>query len=63
MVTEGSPRHLFPFDTLKAVVNEQDGAAELVVPALESLENDGQFFFHSVHAEARTLTMTMSLHP
>ena len=44
MVTEGSAGHFFPFDTLWAVVNEQEGATELVFPALEGFECDGQFF-------------------
>jgi hypothetical protein len=44
VVTEGSAGHLFPFDTLWAVVNEQEGPAELVVPVLEGFECDGQFF-------------------
>ena len=44
MVTEGSAGHLFPFDTPWAVVNEQEGPTELVVPALEGFECDGHFF-------------------
>jgi hypothetical protein len=62
-MTEGSPGHLFPLDTLEAVANEQERATELEVLALECLEYDVPYFLRRVHAEARTSTMTMSLHP
>ena len=42
-MTEGNPEHFFPLDTLTAVSNEQEGAAELEVPALEGTEYDYRF--------------------
>ena len=42
VTTEGNPDHFFPLDTLEAVSNEQEGAAELEVPALEGLAYDIQ---------------------
>lgn len=38
MTTEGDPEHFFPPDTLKAVSNEQERAAEVEVQALEGLD-------------------------
>jgi hypothetical protein len=40
VTTEEGPEHVIPLDILEEVSNEQEGAAELVVPALQGLEND-----------------------
>jgi hypothetical protein len=41
-MNEGNPEHFFPLDTLTAVSNGQEGAAELEMPALEGTEYDIQ---------------------